>query len=114
MAFFYCKSHRYIFTNKRLIVFKKFIFLTIRETLLQNFTDILLRQGPIARWKNYGGISPITPGMEFKQYYGGGIQGQAQTQTIRFIGLEGIPNPFYIISQLTNIQQYGKLREDNR
>ncbi len=114
-GYFYCRSHRFIITNNRFIVYKKFIFLTIRETLLKNITDLLLRQGPIARWKNYGGISPITPGMEFTRYYGGtygALIGGSQVQTVKFIGMEGIPNPFYIVAQLTHVQRHGKLRED--
>ncbi|MHC1591242.1 MAG: PH domain-containing protein [Candidatus Helarchaeales archaeon] len=60
----YCKAHKYIITNKRIILFRKFITISRRDIWFDRITDLLVIQGPFGRWKKYGDLQPITSGME--------------------------------------------------
>ncbi|MHA1143132.1 MAG: hypothetical protein ACTSRW_00155 [Candidatus Helarchaeota archaeon] len=60
----YCNSHIYIVTNKRIIIFRKFIIITRRDVWFDRISDLLVIQGPVGRWKKYGEIQPLTPGLE--------------------------------------------------
>jgi len=63
IGYFYAKGHLYVVTNKRILVFRKFIGITVREVVHQEVTDIVVNQGPIARLLNYGSITPTSPGV---------------------------------------------------
>jgi len=63
IGYFYVKGHLYVVTNKRILVFRKFIGITVREVVHQEVTDIVVNQGPIARLLNYGSITPTSPGV---------------------------------------------------
>lgn len=61
----YCEGHVYVITDKRIILFKKFIVITRRDVEFNQITDYLVLQGILGRWKNYGDIQPVTAGVEF-------------------------------------------------
>ena len=63
LGFVYVKGHRYIITNERIIMFRKFIGILMRTVTHDKITDIIVNQGPIGRLCNYGRVSPITAGM---------------------------------------------------
>ncbi|MEM2439795.1 MAG: PH domain-containing protein [Candidatus Bathyarchaeia archaeon] len=63
VGYFYVKGHLYILTDKRIIMFRKFITVSVRELAYNEITDIIVNQGPIARWLNYGSIIPLSPGV---------------------------------------------------
>ncbi|MEM1565949.1 MAG: PH domain-containing protein [Candidatus Bathyarchaeia archaeon] len=63
LGYIYVKGHRYIITNERIIMFRKFIGILMRTVTHDKITDIIVNQGPIGRLLNYGRVSPITAGM---------------------------------------------------
>lgn len=63
IGYFYVKGHLYVVTNKRILVLRKFIGITVREVTHQEVTDIVVNQGPLARLLNYGSVSPMSPGV---------------------------------------------------
>ncbi len=63
IGYFYVKGHLYVVTNKRILVFRKFIGITVREVAYREVTDIVVNQGPLARLLNYGSVSPMSPGV---------------------------------------------------
>jgi hypothetical protein len=63
IGYFYVKGHLYVITNKRILVLRKFIGITVREVAHQEVTDIVVNQGPIARLLNYGSVTPMSPGV---------------------------------------------------
>ncbi|MGB9778220.1 MAG: PH domain-containing protein [Candidatus Bathyarchaeales archaeon] len=63
IGYFYVQGHLYILTNRRIILFRKFITISVREIAYSEITDIILNQGPIARILNYGSITPLSPGV---------------------------------------------------
>jgi hypothetical protein len=63
VGYFYVQGHRYILTNQRIILFRKFITISVREIAYSEITDIIMNQGPIARILNYGSIAPLSPGV---------------------------------------------------
>lgn len=63
LGYIYVKGHRYIITNERIIVFRKFIGILIRTVTHDKITDLIVNQGPIGRLCNYGRVSPITAGV---------------------------------------------------
>lgn len=63
LGYIYVKGHRYIITNERIIMFRKFIGILMRTVTHDKITDIIVNQGPIGRICNYGRVSPITAGM---------------------------------------------------
>jgi len=63
LGYVYVKGHRYIITNERIIMFRKFIGILLRTVTHDKITDLIVNQGPIGRICNYGRVSPITAGM---------------------------------------------------
>jgi len=63
LGYIYVKGHRYIITNERIIMFRKFIGILMRAVSHDKITDLIVNQGPIGRLCNYGRVSPITAGM---------------------------------------------------
>jgi hypothetical protein len=63
LGYIYVKGHRYIITNERIIMFRKFIGILMRTVTHDKITDLIVNQGPIGRICNYGRIAPITAGM---------------------------------------------------
>jgi hypothetical protein len=62
-GYLYVQGHLYILTNCRIILFRKFITISVREIAYSEITDIIVNQGPIARILNYGSITPLSPGV---------------------------------------------------
>lgn len=63
IGYLYVKGHLYVVTDKRILVLRKFIGITVREVAHQEVTDIVVNQGPIARLLNYGSTTPTSPGV---------------------------------------------------
>lgn len=63
LGYFYVGGHRYVITNERIIMFRKFIGILLRTVSHDKITDLIVNQGPIGRLCNYGRISPVTAGM---------------------------------------------------
>ena len=83
LGYFYAKGHRYIITNHRIIMFRKFIGILIRSVTRDKITDIIVSQGPFGRLFNYGGISPMTAGITMP--FGMAI-----------LSLSGVQNPYEV------------------
>ncbi len=63
LGYLYVKGHRYIITNERIVMFRKFVGILLRTVTHDKITDLIVNQGPIGRICNYGRVSPITAGM---------------------------------------------------
>lgn len=63
VGYFYVQGHLYILTNRRIILLRKFITISVRELAYSEITDIIVNQGPIARLLNYGSVTPLSPGV---------------------------------------------------
>ena len=63
LGYIYVRGHRYIITNERIIMFRKFVGILLRTVTHDKITDLIVNQGPIGRLCNYGRVSPITAGM---------------------------------------------------
>ncbi|MEM2337274.1 MAG: PH domain-containing protein [Candidatus Bathyarchaeia archaeon] len=61
LGYIYVRGHRYIITNERIIMFRKFIGILMRTVTHDKITDLIVNQGPLARWLNYGSITPLSP-----------------------------------------------------
>ena len=128
VGYFYTKSHVYIVTNKRFIVYWKFLFISIRETKIEKVTDMIVNQGLWGRVFNFGDINPITPGQQmsiptqgqsqanlgiFGLILGGGT-GNAGTSAQSFNAFSGVKFPFDILYKFKSIDRYGKVLDANR
>ncbi|MHC1591243.1 MAG: PH domain-containing protein [Candidatus Helarchaeales archaeon] len=90
LGYFYCKSHRYILTNTRIIIFKKFIFMSQREVKYSRITDLLLNVGIFGRLLGFGTIIPISGAME-----------TALAPSLS-IGIIGVPDPLKVFDMITD------------
>lgn len=63
VGYSYIRGHLYVLTDRRIILFRKFITISVRELLYSEITDIIVNQGPIARLLNYGSVNPLSPGV---------------------------------------------------
>jgi len=63
VGYFYVRGHLYVLTDRRIIMLRKFITVSVRELAYNEITDIIVNQGPLARWLNYGSITPLSPGV---------------------------------------------------
>lgn len=90
LGYFYAKGHRYIITNHRIIMFRKFIGILIRSVTGDKITDIVVSQGPFGRIFNYGGISPMTAGITMP--FGMAI-----------LSLSGVRNPYEVRDSIAKL-----------
>ncbi len=63
VGYFYVQGHLYVLTNRRIILLRKFVTISIREIAYSEITDIIVNQGPVARLLNYGSVTPLSPGV---------------------------------------------------
>lgn len=63
VGYFYVQGHLYVLTNRRIILLRKFVTISIREITYSEITDIIVNQGPVARLLNYGSVTPLSPGV---------------------------------------------------
>lgn len=96
LGYFYVKGHRYIITNYRIIMFRKFLGILIRSVTCDKITDIIVSQGPFARLFNYGGIAPMTAGITMP--FGMAI-----------LSLSGVRNPYEVRDGITKLLRLREL-----
>jgi len=124
IGYLYTKSFRYYVTNKRLIVYWKFLFIMIRETKIDKVTDLTISQSIWGRVFSYGTVNPITPGLQMKMpgqagsssgmgsivssFGGSGARGGAESLSIT--GFSGIKDPFYTAYKFKSIDTYGEIK----
>ena len=63
VGYFYVRGHLYILTDRRIILFRKFITISVRQLVYSEITDIIVNQGPVARLLNYGSVTPLSSGV---------------------------------------------------
>lgn len=90
LGYFYAEGHRYIITNHRIIMFRKFIGILIRSVARDKVTDIIVSQGPFGRIFNYGSISPMTAGVTMP--FG-----------LAILSLSGVRNPYEVRDSITKL-----------
>ena len=124
IGYYYTKSFRYYVTNKRLIVYWKFLFIMIRETKIDKVTDLTVSQSIWGRVFSYGTVNPITPGLQMKMpgqagsssgmasafsaFGGGSSRGGAESLSIT--GFSGVKDPFYTAYKFKSIDTYGEIK----
>lgn len=89
----YTNSHRFYVSNERIIIFKKFVSIAIRDVWFDRITDFVVDQGPIGRINNYGTIAPITAGIE--------VAGLAMA----YLSLVGIQDPYKVREEILDVKQ---------
>jgi len=102
LGYMYVKSHKYILTNRKVIIYKKFVILSMREVTYSRITDIVMNVGLFGRLLNYGEIVPISGAMEM-----------SITTTLNY-SLKGIFAPvkiFNLIDSLRLQQDDGTVKE---
>ncbi|MFN4132897.1 MAG: PH domain-containing protein [Candidatus Hadarchaeales archaeon] len=57
---FYSKAFTYFLTNKRIIIYKKFITISSRQIQYDDISDVVVDQGIIGRLFGFGNVIPIT------------------------------------------------------
>ena len=57
---FYSQAFTYILTNKRIIVYKRFITISSRQIQYDDISDVIVDQGIIGRIFGFGNVIPIT------------------------------------------------------
>lgn len=98
LGYVYVKGHRYIITNERIIMFRKFIGILMRTVTHDKITDLIVNQGPIGRLCNYGRVSPITAGM-------------IMPMGAAIFSISGVRNPYQVrdsIAKLVKEKQTGE------
>lgn len=100
LGYFYVKGHRYIITNERIVMFRKFIGILLRTVTHDKITDLIVNQGPIGRLCNYGRISPVTAGMIMP--VGGFI-----------FSISGVRNPYEVRDRIAKLVETVRPEEPN-
>ena len=118
IGYTYTRSFRYYVTNKRLIVYWKFLFIVIRETKLEKITDVTVSQSLWGRVFSYGNLDPITPGLQLKMpAQSGGSAGTASlfgsmggdNPTVLPKNFGGIKDPFDALYKFKSIDKFGEI-----
>ncbi|MHA1898337.1 MAG: hypothetical protein ACTSU2_13160, partial [Promethearchaeota archaeon] len=97
---FHSRSFVYIVTNRRIIIFKKFITTRIRDAIMGKITEISLFQMTTGRIANFGNIKIGTKGFENSAIY--------QT-LIAITGIKDAPKEKDDILQIVKYFQKGKM-----
>ena len=58
------RGYRFLITNKRIVIYQKFIEKQKNEIPLERIIDVVIIQGPFGRIADYGTIKPLTAGYE--------------------------------------------------
>jgi len=98
VGYFYVRGHRYVFTNRRVILFRKFVTISIREVAYKEITDVMVNQGPIARVLNYGSVTPSSPGV--RMGYTTPFPFARNPQALFRVSLRDVNQPHLVASQL--------------
>lgn len=98
LGYVYVKGHRYIITNERIIMFRKFVGIFLRTVTHDKITDLIVNQGPIGRLCNYGRVSPITAGMTMPM---GAV----------IFSMSGVLNPYKVRDGIAQLVEAMKLEE---
>ena len=103
IGYFYVKGHLYVVTNKRILVLRKFVGITVREVAHREITDMVVNQGPLARLLNYGSVSPMSPGVRtpYALPYPFMRRGFAGPR----VSLKDVSNPCKVASSLSGLIQ---------
>lgn len=105
VGYFYVRGHLYILTNRRIILFRKFITISIREIAYSEITDIIMNQGPIARILNYGSITPLSPGI--RGFYAVPYPYMRRSAYSR-VELKDVNNPSKVMNELFTLVRFHK------
>jgi len=100
VGYFYVRGHLYILTDRRIIMLRKFITVSVRELTYNEITDIIVSQGPLARWLNYGSITPLSPGV--RGVYALPYPYFRRTSYAR-VELKDVSDPLKVASELFNL-----------
>ncbi|MEM2970827.1 MAG: PH domain-containing protein [Candidatus Bathyarchaeia archaeon] len=109
VGYFYVQGHLYILTNHRIILYRKFITISVREIAYPEITDLIMNQGPIARTLNYGSIAPLSPGVR-------GFYAMPYPYTRRFayarIELKDVDKPSKVMDELFRLVRSCKSKSE--
>jgi hypothetical protein len=105
VGYFYVQGHCYILTNRRIIIYRKFITISVREIAYSEITDLILNQGPIARILNYGSITPLSPGI--RGFYAVPYP-YMRRATYSRVELKDVSQPSKVINELFTLVRFHK------
>jgi membrane protein YdbS with pleckstrin-like domain len=105
VGYFYVRGHLYILTNRRIILFRKFITISVREIAYSEITDIIMNQGPIARILNYGSITPLSPGV--RGFYAVPYP-YMRRSTYSRVELKDVNHPLKVMNELFTLVRFHK------
>ncbi|PMB75061.1 MAG: hypothetical protein C0193_02255 [Candidatus Bathyarchaeota archaeon] len=105
VGYFYVQGHLYILTNRRIILFRKFITISVREIAYSEITDIIMNQGPIARILNYGSITPLSPGV--RGFYAMPYPYMRRSSYFR-VELKDVSEPSKVMNELFTLVRFHK------
>ncbi len=108
VGYLYVEGHLYIPTDKRIILLRKFITVSVRELAYSEITDIIVSQGPLARWLNYGSIIPLSPGV--RGLYASPYPFFRRPSYAR-VELKDVSDPFKIANEIFNLTRPTVLAE---
>ncbi len=105
VGYFYVQGHLYILTDRRIILSRKFITISVRDVAYSEVTDIIVNQGPIGRILNYGSVTPLSPGVR-------GLYALPYPYMRRFsyarVGLKDVSQPTRIMDELFGLTRLRK------
>jgi len=105
IGYFYVQGHLYILTDRRIILSRKFITISVRDVAYSKVTDIIVNQGPIGRILNYGSVTPLSPGVR-------GMYALPYPYMRRFsyarVGLKDVSQPTRIMGELFGLTRFHK------
>ncbi len=105
VGYFYVQGHLYILTDRRIILSRKFITISVRDVAYSEVTDIIVNQGPIGRILNYGSVTPLSPGVR-------GLYALPYPYMRRFsyakVGLKDVSQPTRIMNELFGLTRFRK------
>jgi len=97
LGYFYVKGHLYVLTNRRIVLLRKFITISVRELAYSEITDLIVSQGPLARILNYGSVTPLSPGV--RGFYALPYP-YARRYSYARVELKDVSDPFNVMHEL--------------
>jgi hypothetical protein len=97
LGYFYVKGHLYVLTNRRIVLLRKFITISVRELNYSEITDLIVNQGPLARVLNYGSVTPLSPGVRGLYAFPYPF---ARRYSCARVELKDVSDPFHVMSEL--------------
>ena len=101
VGYLYVNGHYYVITNERIIFFRKFITVIMRDVGRERITDLLVIQGLLGRLLGYGDIQVATAGMP-------ATTGMIAGATGFVVSFKDVIDPYGLRAKLVDVLGIGK------